>query len=99
MVAQAGARRRRLVAIMFDLDHFKRINDIHGHAKGDEVLATVAAVVQSCVRESDFVGRYGGEEFASAASTCCAPPTARSTPRRTGRNRVMVPTSVDDLVS
>jgi diguanylate cyclase (GGDEF)-like protein len=39
------------------------VNDIHGHAKGDEVLASVAAVVKSNVRESDFVGRYGGEEF------------------------------------
>jgi diguanylate cyclase (GGDEF)-like protein len=48
---------------LLDLDHFKRVNDIHGHAKGDEVLATVAAVVQSTVRDSDFLGRYGGEEF------------------------------------
>jgi diguanylate cyclase (GGDEF)-like protein len=63
MVAQAGRGKWQLTAIMFDLDHFKRVNDIHGHAKGDEVLATVSAVVRSCVRESDFVGRYGGEEF------------------------------------
>jgi diguanylate cyclase (GGDEF)-like protein len=63
MVAQAGRSKSPLTAIMFDLDHFKRINDIHGHAKGDEVLATVAAVVRSQVRDSDFVGRYGGEEF------------------------------------
>jgi diguanylate cyclase (GGDEF)-like protein len=63
MVAQAGRNKSPLTAIMFDLDHFKSVNDIHGHAKGDEVLATVAAVVQSNVRESDFLGRYGGEEF------------------------------------
>jgi diguanylate cyclase (GGDEF)-like protein len=63
MAAQAGRSKAPLSAIMFDLDHFKRVNDIHGHAKGDEVLATVAAVVQSGVRESDFLGRYGGEEF------------------------------------
>jgi diguanylate cyclase (GGDEF)-like protein len=63
MAAQAGRSKAPLTAIMFDLDHFKRVNDIHGHAKGDEVLATVGAVVQSCVRESDFLGRYGGEEF------------------------------------
>jgi diguanylate cyclase (GGDEF)-like protein len=63
MVAQAGRSKTRLTAIMFDLDHFKKVNDIHGHAKGDEVLATVAAVVASNVRESDFLGRYGGEEF------------------------------------
>jgi GGDEF domain-containing protein/CHASE3 domain sensor protein len=63
MVAQAGRMKAPLTAIMFDLDHFKQVNDIHGHAKGDEVLATVAAVVASNVRESDFLGRYGGEEF------------------------------------
>jgi diguanylate cyclase (GGDEF)-like protein len=63
MVAQAGRAKTPLAAIMFDLDHFKRVNDIHGHAKGDEVLATVAAVVQNNVRDSDFLGRYGGEEF------------------------------------
>jgi diguanylate cyclase (GGDEF)-like protein len=63
MVAQASRAKSPMTAIMFDLDHFKRVNDIHGHAKGDEVLATVAAVVQSVVRDSDFVGRYGGEEF------------------------------------
>jgi diguanylate cyclase (GGDEF)-like protein len=63
MVAQSIRVKSPLTAIMFDLDHFKRVNDIHGHAKGDEVLATVAAVVQSSVRDSDFAGRYGGEEF------------------------------------
>jgi diguanylate cyclase (GGDEF)-like protein len=73
MVAQAGRSKTPLTAVMFDLDHFKRINDIHGHAKGDEVLATVAAVVQSTVRESDFLGRYGGEEFVALL-----PDTSRS---------------------
>jgi diguanylate cyclase (GGDEF)-like protein len=63
MVAQAGRTKSPLTAVMFDLDHFKSVNDIHGHAKGDEVLATVAAVVKSNVRESDFLGRNGGEEF------------------------------------
>ena len=63
LVAQASRSKTELTAIMFDLDHFKSVNDIHGHSKGDEVLATVAAVVKSCVRESDFLGRIGGEEF------------------------------------
>jgi diguanylate cyclase (GGDEF)-like protein len=63
MVAQSGRSKSPLTAIMFDLDHFKHVNDIHGHAKGDEVLATVSQVVQSQVRDADFVGRYGGEEF------------------------------------
>lgn len=63
MVAQATRAKSPLTAIMFDLDHFKQVNDIHGHAKGDEVLAAVAQVIQAVVRESDFAGRYGGEEF------------------------------------
>lgn len=49
--------------IMFDLDHFKRINDTHGHAAGDAVLSGVSHVVQSELRPSDRLGRLGGEEF------------------------------------
>ena len=52
-----------LCVVLFDLDHFKKINDLFGHEKGDEVLAAVAAVIDSGVRASDFAGRYGGEEF------------------------------------
>jgi diguanylate cyclase (GGDEF)-like protein len=63
MAAQAGRTKTQLAAVLFDLDHFKQVNDIHGHAKGDEVLAAVGAAVSAIVRDSDFVGRYGGEEF------------------------------------
>src|SRR4051794_35735181 len=63
MVAQAGRMKTQLAAILFDLDHFKKVNDIHGHAKGDEVLAAVGTAIAATARESDFVGRYGGEEF------------------------------------
>jgi diguanylate cyclase (GGDEF)-like protein len=49
--------------IMFDLDHFKKINDTHGHAAGDAVLSGVAHVVQSELRSCDRLGRLGGEEF------------------------------------
>jgi diguanylate cyclase (GGDEF)-like protein/PAS domain S-box-containing protein len=49
--------------IMFDIDHFKSINDTHGHAKGDEVLKGVSGVVQSLLRKTDAICRYGGEEF------------------------------------
>jgi diguanylate cyclase (GGDEF)-like protein len=48
---------------LIDLDYFKRINDTYGHAVGDRVLQTFAAVAQSCLRDGDILARYGGEEF------------------------------------
>ena len=48
---------------MLDLDHFKALNDRHGHQAGDEVLESVGAALRHGVRASDFAGRWGGEEF------------------------------------
>ncbi|MEI2297094.1 sensor domain-containing diguanylate cyclase [Ensifer sp. MJa1] len=53
-----------LSCIVLDVDHFKRVNDTHGHAAGDEVLKAVASTCQASLRASDLVGRLGGEEFA-----------------------------------
>ncbi len=53
----------RLSVLLLDLDHFKRINDTHGHLAGDEVLRQAARRIASAVRNVDVVGRYGGEEF------------------------------------
>jgi diguanylate cyclase (GGDEF)-like protein len=63
MVAQTARTVASLSALSLDLDHFKQINDSYGHGIGDEVLATVASALVGAVRESDFVGRAGGEEF------------------------------------
>lgn len=53
-----------LSLMMIDLDNFKTINDRHGHLQGDEVLKSVAEEIRSCVRSTDFVARFGGDEFA-----------------------------------
>lgn len=52
------------VLVMCDLDHFKRLNDTHGHPAGDDALRTFADVIRSCTREHDLASRWGGEEFA-----------------------------------
>lgn len=49
--------------IMCDIDHFKAVNDTHGHPTGDQVLERIATLLRKSIRSSDMVGRYGGEEF------------------------------------
>jgi two-component system, cell cycle response regulator len=60
---RTGREGSALAVAMIDLDHFKRINDTHGHPVGDEVLREVAGRIRAAVRTYDSVGRYGGEEF------------------------------------
>ena len=56
--------------VMIDLDHFKKVNDRHGHTIGDEVLINFCALARDSLRGSDIVGRYGGEEFYLALVGC-----------------------------
>jgi diguanylate cyclase len=62
-IARAERNRRPLTLAMCDIDHFKQVNDRYGHVVGDEILTETAAILKSCVRGSDFVVRYGGDEF------------------------------------
>jgi diguanylate cyclase (GGDEF)-like protein len=61
--ARARRYRRALSVLMIDIDHFKKVNDEHGHQKGDEVLAAVAEILKGALRGTDLVCRYGGEEI------------------------------------
>jgi two-component system, cell cycle response regulator len=62
-IDRASRYSRRLSAIMCDVDHFKRINDAHGHLTGDEVLRWFVNTLRRHLRKSDWIARYGGEEF------------------------------------
>jgi diguanylate cyclase (GGDEF)-like protein len=61
---RARRHARELSFLMFDIDHFKKINDVHGHLAGDYVLKELARVVQGRIRRDEVFARYGGEEFA-----------------------------------
>lgn len=62
--AYAKRHKTKLSLVMFDVDHFKRVNDTYGHLAGDAVLVSIASITQSLVRTEDVLARYGGEEFA-----------------------------------
>ena len=62
-ISSADRNSRPLTLIMTDIDNFKSVNDRYGHLTGDFVLAEVASILRSCVRGSDYIIRYGGDEF------------------------------------
>ena len=65
-LASAVRHRHAFSIMMVDLDHFKQINDVHGHSMGDKVLQVTAALLKGQTREGDIIARFGGEEFVLA---------------------------------
>jgi diguanylate cyclase (GGDEF)-like protein len=62
-IKRSALRKSNLAFLMIDADHFKTINDQHGHLTGDQVLKEISNIIQENIREIDIVGRFGGEEF------------------------------------
>lgn len=58
--------------MVIDIDYFKKINDRYGHKMGDQTLISVASAIQTCIRKSDSLFRYGGEEFVVLSNKICA---------------------------
>jgi diguanylate cyclase (GGDEF)-like protein len=69
-LSRAGRAHDSIALMMLDIDDFKRVNDVCGHAEGDEVLQAIAALLRKTVRSSDVVCRVGGEEFAAILPGC-----------------------------
>jgi len=63
-VARSRRQGRRLAYAMIDIDHFKEVNDRHGHPTGDRVILSLSRLLQNRLRKTDIIGRYGGDEFA-----------------------------------
>ena len=70
---RAAREGQPLSVVILDLDHFKQVNDVHGHAAGDAVLKEAAQRMKNSMRGYDQVGRYGGEEFLIVAPGCAGP--------------------------
>jgi diguanylate cyclase (GGDEF)-like protein len=70
MLGQAERHQYEISVLILDVDHFKSVNDTHGHQTGDVVLVAIAKAFQASVRAEDVVGRYGGEEFIILLGHC-----------------------------
>lgn len=86
---------RPLALLIADIDHFKAINDNHGHAAGDDILAHVATLLKSNLRDGDFIARYGGEEFLIVLHDV-GPGQARSIAQRLGNRVAASPKRIED---
>ena len=89
-VARAG---EPALLLALDIDHFKQVNDTHGHASGDLVLKAVAKALLDCVRPMDLVARVGGEEFAIVMPNC-APAFGQAVAERVRRRIEAMPVAI-----
>lgn len=99
-VERARRYSHSLSVAIFDIDHFKRVNDTHGHLAGDEVLREFARRIAGAVRSTDSIGRYGGEEFIAVLTETALPnaivfaervrAVVESTPFRVGQEEAQV---------
>ena len=89
-VARAG---EPALLLALDIDHFKKVNDSHGHASGDAVLKAVAKALLECVRPMDLVARIGGEEFAIVMPSC-APAFGEAVAERVRRRVEAMPVAI-----
>ncbi len=86
--------------IICDIDHFKRVNDVHGHPAGDEALIRFAAILENHSRDGDLVARYGGEEFLLIANNCDnATTTKRAEVIRMALERTPLPSLGNETVT
>ena len=93
-IERAARYGHQLSVVMVDIDHFKRLNDSHGHAAGDDMLRQVAKVLRESLRNVDVVGRYGGEEFLVVlpeTDVDAAASIAEKLRRLVGRHEVAMP--------
>ena len=71
-IARSARYKTPLALVMYDIDHFKAVNDTHGHQVGDRVLVDISRIIAGHVRQTDLLARWGGEEFMILAANCGA---------------------------
>jgi diguanylate cyclase (GGDEF)-like protein len=95
-VALAARQKRRVALLFLDLNEFKKVNDVHGHAAGDGILRQVAVRLRGCIRTSDTACRYGGDEFVVLLPELEGRKSADAAARKI-RARLAVPYIVDGV--
>jgi len=94
-IKHAQRNMQQLAVLFLDLDNFKSVNDNHGHDAGDRMLVTIAETLQSCLRDSDIICRWGGDEFVIGLLESSGSPSARAVARKLCR-KVLENISVND---